>query len=115
MEVLNCATSNVAHSPNGTNTPFGFYLTVFMKSAKFYSMNKKAKRVYSYSVFYITASEGGYVAFVPALPGCHTQGETLEETEKNIREAIELYLESLAVNKESIPLTMCNIRCSTSA
>lgn len=59
--------------------------------------------IYSYSVFYESAPEGGYVAFAPALPGCHTQGETLEETEKNIREAIEVYLESLAEHGESIP------------
>ena len=43
------------------------------------------------------------MAFVPALPGCHTQGETLEETEKNVREAVEVYLESLAAHGESIP------------
>ena len=66
-------------------------------------MKKKVKSVYSYSVFYEAAPEGGYVAFVPVLPGCHTQGGTLEETEKNIREAIELYLESLAYHKELIP------------
>ena len=66
-------------------------------------MKKRTKKIYSYSVFYEAAQEGGYIAFVPALPGCHTQGETLEETEKNIREAIELYLESLAFDKEPIP------------
>jgi predicted RNase H-like HicB family nuclease len=38
------------------------------------------------------------VAFVPILPGCHTQGETLEEAERNVSEAIELYLESLAAH-----------------
>ena len=38
---------------------------------------------------------GGYVAFVPALPGCHTQGETIEELMANVREAIELYLETM--------------------
>ena len=57
----------------------------------------------SYSVFYEQAPEGGYVASVPALPGCHTQGETVEETESNIQEAITLYLESLAAHGESIP------------
>jgi predicted RNase H-like HicB family nuclease len=35
------------------------------------------------------------VAFVPALPGCHTQGDTLEELMENTKEAIELYLETL--------------------
>jgi len=37
--------------------------------------------------------EGGYTAYVPSLPGCISQGETKEETIKNIKEAIELYLE----------------------
>ena len=66
-------------------------------------MKKGSKKLYSYSVFYESALEGGYVAFVPALPGCHTQGETLEEAEKNIKEAVELYIESLAQAKEAIP------------
>lgn len=59
-------------------------------------MNTKDKKIYSYSVFYEEAPEGGYVVSVPSLPGCHTQGETLEEAEDNIRESIEVYLESLA-------------------
>jgi len=37
----------------------------------------------------------GYLAFVPALPGCHTQGDTLQELMENVKEAIELYLETL--------------------
>ena len=37
--------------------------------------------------------EGGYHAWVPALPGCHSEGETEEEAVANITEAIELYLE----------------------
>ncbi|MEI6234584.1 MAG: type II toxin-antitoxin system HicB family antitoxin [Planctomycetota bacterium] len=35
------------------------------------------------------AEEGGFWAEVPALPGCMTQGETLDEIEANLREAIE--------------------------
>ena len=50
---------------------------------------------YRYNVIYEKAPEGGYVAYIPALPGCHTQGETIEETEKNIKEATNLYLESM--------------------
>lgn len=38
--------------------------------------------------------EGGYVAFVEELPGANTQGETLEEARDNLREAVELVLES---------------------
>lgn len=37
--------------------------------------------------------EGGYTIWVPSLPGCISQGETVDECLKNIGEAIELYLE----------------------
>ena len=66
-------------------------------------MKSMASKTFSYSVFYEHAPEGGYVAYVPALSGCHTQGETLEETERNVKEAIALYLESLAAHGEAIP------------
>jgi len=39
------------------------------------------------------AEEGGYTVFVPALPGCISEGDTRDEALRNIREAIELYLE----------------------
>jgi len=38
---------------------------------------------------------GGYVALVPALPGCHTQGDTLKEVMDNVKEVIDLYIETL--------------------
>ena len=38
------------------------------------------------------AEEGGYWAEVPALPGCVTQGETIEDVTRNLREAIEGWL-----------------------
>ncbi|PJC32422.1 type II toxin-antitoxin system HicB family antitoxin, partial [Candidatus Roizmanbacteria bacterium CG_4_9_14_0_2_um_filter_39_13] len=41
-------------------------------------MNKG--KMLSYTVMYQKAQEGGFTAFVPALSGCHTQGETFEET-----------------------------------
>ena len=37
--------------------------------------------------------EGGFTAYVPSLPGCISQGDTKEKAIKNIKEAIELYLE----------------------
>jgi predicted RNase H-like HicB family nuclease len=67
-------------------------------------MKSERSKTFSYSVFYEQAPEGGYVAFVPALPGCHTQGETLEETERNVKEAIAVYLESLAAHGDAIPV-----------
>jgi antitoxin HicB len=39
---------------------------------------------------------GGYSVSVPALPGCHSQGESLEEALANVREAAELWLEVAA-------------------
>jgi len=39
------------------------------------------------------SDEGGYTAIVPSLPGCISEGNTKEEAIKNIKEAIELYLE----------------------
>lgn len=57
-----------------------------------YHMKKPVpkKTVRSFSVVYEAAPEGGYIAFIPSLPGCHTQGETLGEAERNIKEAAEL-------------------------
>jgi predicted RNase H-like HicB family nuclease len=39
---------------------------------------------------------------VPALRGCHTQGATLESAERIVKEAIAVYLESLAAHREPI-------------
>ena len=39
------------------------------------------------------SDEGGYTVYVPALPGCISEGDTVDEAMENIREAIELYLE----------------------
>jgi predicted RNase H-like HicB family nuclease len=47
--------------------------------------------------------DGVFVAEVPALPGCISQGETRAEALKNIQEAIEAYLESLKAHDEPVP------------
>jgi predicted RNase H-like HicB family nuclease len=39
------------------------------------------------------AEEGGYIIYVPSLPGCVSQGESKKEAVKNITEAIEVYLD----------------------
>lgn len=44
-----------------------------------------------------------YHGFVPSLPGCHTQGKTIEETRKNLREAITGYLRVLEKHSRPIP------------
>ncbi len=47
--------------------------------------------------------EGGYTVTVPALPGCVTQGETLEEAITMAKDAIRLYVESLRADGEALP------------
>jgi predicted RNase H-like HicB family nuclease len=49
----------------------------------------------SYKVVVHSDPAGGYWAEVPSMPGCVSQGETMDELRANIREAIELYLEVL--------------------
>jgi predicted RNase H-like HicB family nuclease len=47
--------------------------------------------------------DGGYVVECPSLPGCYSQGDTLDEAIANIREAIELYIEVLQEENRPIP------------
>mgnify|MGYP002622355379 FL=1 len=47
--------------------------------------------------------DGGFVAEVPALPGCLSQGETRSEALENIKDAIKGYLESLEKEGEPVP------------
>lgn len=51
-------------------------------------------KVYNYRTILRKEPEGGYTVFVPTLPGCISYGETLEESISNIKEAIELYIET---------------------
>ena len=50
------------------------------------------------------AEEGGYWAEVPVLPGCFTQGETLEEVVTNLREAIEAHVAALKQDGQEPPI-----------
>jgi predicted RNase H-like HicB family nuclease len=45
-----------------------------------------------YQVYIEKGDDTGFVAHCPALPGCHSQGETLEETVENIKDAIRGYI-----------------------
>jgi predicted RNase H-like HicB family nuclease len=47
--------------------------------------------------------DGGYVAECPAIPGCVSEGGTVEEAQANIKEAIEGCLESLAAHQQPLP------------
>jgi len=59
---------------------------------------------YRYTIILGREAGGGYHAFCPALRGCHSQGDTLDEAVENIREAIEAYLESVEAHGEPIPI-----------
>lgn len=65
--------------------------------------------VLKYDVVFEEQEVGGYTVTVPSLPGCISEGDTFEETRKNIGEAITAYLESLAKDGEKIPEADTNI------
>jgi predicted RNase H-like HicB family nuclease len=56
--------------------------------------------MHDFDVVLLEDETGGYVAIVPALPGCHTQGDTLAEVMENVKEAIDLYLETLTADEK---------------
>ena len=60
-------------------------------------------RVLNYRILLHKEPEGGYTVTVPTLPGCVSFGETVEESIKMAKEAIELYIESLTEHGEEIP------------
>jgi predicted RNase H-like HicB family nuclease len=56
-----------------------------------------------YTVVLEQEADGGFVASVPALPGCVSQGETREDAMSNIREAAELYVEDCIASGDPVP------------
>ncbi len=62
------------------------------------------KRHYTYTIIlHPDPEEGGYTVTVPALPGCVTQGETLEEAITMAKDAIRLHIDSLIADGEPVP------------
>ena len=57
----------------------------------------------TYKIHLNKEEEGGYTVIVPALPGCITYGENIEEAITMAKEAIELYIEELEDRGEPIP------------
>lgn len=58
----------------------------------------------TYTVVLVREEVGGYSVHVPALPGCHTQGETVPEALDMAKEAIECYLGSLQKRGKPFPV-----------
>lgn len=57
----------------------------------------------TYTVHIEPAEEGGFVASFPALPGCHTQGETFDEVVEMAKDALVGFLETLRKHGQPIP------------
>ena len=65
------------------------------------TMNRKRKKGYSFTVIFEKDTQtGGYNVIVPALPGCFTQGETLEEAQVNVVDAVACHLGGLLKDGE---------------
>ncbi|MEE8131561.1 MAG: type II toxin-antitoxin system HicB family antitoxin [Candidatus Paceibacterota bacterium] len=64
----------------------------------------------TYTVELEPQKEGGYTVVVPALPGCISEGDTLDKALKNAKDAIEGYLFVMAKHKRKIPLEISDFR-----
>lgn len=56
-----------------------------------------------HTVIVHNAEEGGYRVEVPLLPGCYSQGETIDEALSNVREAIEVHIQGLKDDGQDVP------------
>lgn len=63
---------------------------------------KSVTKIKKFDVIFEKDESGCVVAFVPELPGCHTQGKNAAEATEMIKEAIELYLEVAAESKQQM-------------
>lgn len=59
---------------------------------------------YTFEIVVEKEAEGlGYLAYSPTLPGCFSDGKTIEEAKRNIREAIQQHLQSLLAHQQPVP------------
>lgn len=63
-------------------------------------MKKKNLRILQFNAVFQEEDDGGFSVWVPNLPGCCSQGDSFEEAFKNIREAIDLYLEEVPAEEK---------------
>ena len=60
-------------------------------------------KIHSFRVIVEPDENNTFHGFVPVLPGCHTWGETIENTKNNLRDAIKAYINSLIDDNEAVP------------
>jgi predicted RNase H-like HicB family nuclease len=73
-----------------------------MKNKERTKIPLRGKKIFDVIIHEVEKS--GYWAECPVLRGCNAQGETLEEVERNMKEAIELCIEEINSRKEIIPI-----------
>jgi antitoxin HicB len=73
-----------------------------MPGTKATTLRTRKVRSYSFRVV-LRKDDDVYLATVPALPGCHSWGYTVEEALRNVQDAIETYIEDLKKHHEPIP------------
>lgn len=56
-----------------------------------------------YEAVFMPQDDGGFTVEVPDLPGCISEGDTLEEAKNNIEEAIQLYIDTLRARGKAVP------------
>ncbi|OHB75382.1 MAG: hypothetical protein A2Z34_06970 [Planctomycetes bacterium RBG_16_59_8] len=61
------------------------------------------KAAQNYTIVIHEAEEGGYWAEVPSLPGCFSQGETIEETLTNTKDAVISHIDALRERGNAVP------------
>lgn len=59
--------------------------------------------VYNYKIVIEECEEGGFYAECPAFPGCHVEGETYEETIKEMKEAVKVFINDYKDKNEELP------------
>ena len=64
---------------------------------------RKIMKLHNYKVIIEECDEGGFYAECPAFPGCHVEGETYEETMKEMKEAVKNFIEDYSSKNEELP------------
>jgi len=60
-------------------------------------------RIYTFRVIIEPDENNTFHGYVPSLSGCHTFGETIEQTKKNLKDAIKVYIASLIADRKPVP------------
>ena len=74
------------------------------RAGRVWRSTRSAMKFYSFQIVIEKDSEDeGYFAYTPNVPGCFSNGKTIEETKRNIREAVEQHLASMLAHAQPVP------------